>query len=64
LEIIAPKQEYEHWRQIVAKKTGEYNGMAQGAVLRSACVNLRDAYDSKAYQDFLKRQRGETSEAA
>lgn len=33
------------WRAIVAIVTGETHAHAQGAAVRAACVNLRDAYD-------------------
>lgn len=39
-----PRGRFDHWRQVVAFVTGERNGNAQGAVVRYACVNLRDAY--------------------
>lgn len=38
------------WRAIVAYVTGELNKDAQGAVVRHACANLRDAY-----QDMERR---------
>lgn len=44
-ELIVPKIEGEEWRAIVARITGETNLNAQGAAVRSACVNLRDAYE-------------------
>lgn len=44
-ELIVPSREHEAWRGAVFYVTGEQNEMAQGACVRSACVNLRDAYD-------------------
>lgn len=43
-ELIVPGKPGEQWRQTVARITGETNANAQGAVVRSACCNLRDAY--------------------
>lgn len=46
-ELIAPSQEYEGgWRGAVAYVTGEDNPNAQGAAVRGACANLRDAYEA------------------
>lgn len=44
LELIAPRIERPTWREAVAYITAELNPHAQGAVVRAACVNLRDAY--------------------
>jgi hypothetical protein len=33
------------WREVVAYITGETHAHAQGAAVRAACANLRDAYD-------------------
>ncbi len=43
-ELIYPTRARETWRDIVAYVTGERNANAQGAAVRAACVNLRDAY--------------------
>lgn len=43
-ELIAPAIDRGTWRDHVAYITGESHSHAQGAVVRSACVNLRDAY--------------------
>ncbi len=43
-EIISPSLPYPTWRAIVGRITGETQANAQGAVVRSACVNLREAY--------------------
>lgn len=43
-ELIAPTREYRTWRAAVAYVTGETNWNAQGAAVRAACANLRDAY--------------------
>jgi hypothetical protein len=46
-ELIIPSKEYAGgWRGVVAYVTGEDNKDAQGAVVRSACVNLRDVYEA------------------
>lgn len=46
-ELICPSQEYENgWRGAVFYVTGEDNPNAQGAAVRSACANLRDAYEA------------------
>jgi hypothetical protein len=44
-ELIAPSIERDGWREIVAHITGEDQPNAQGAVVRSACANLAEAYD-------------------
>lgn len=44
IEVISPRREYRSWREIVAHVTGETHAHAQGAAVRAACVNLRDAY--------------------
>ena len=44
-ELINPTRDYPTWRHIVARLTGEENANAQGAAVRAACMNLRDAYD-------------------
>lgn len=49
-EIIYPQREYRSWREIVAYITGETHTHAQGAAVRAACVNLRDAYDVRPRQ--------------
>lgn len=43
-ELIWPTRDRTTWRSAVAYITGEQNLNAQGAAVRSACVNLRDAY--------------------
>lgn len=43
-ELAYPTLPYREWRAIVAYITGETHDHAQGAAVRSACVNLRDAY--------------------
>lgn len=43
-ELIWPTTGRTTWRAAVAYVTGEQNHNAQGAAVRSACVNLRDAY--------------------
>lgn len=43
-ELIVPPRPWTTWRMAVAFVTGEANHNAQGAAVRSACVNLRDAY--------------------
>lgn len=46
-DLIAPAVERSGgWRGRVAYITGETNWNAQGAAVRSACVNLRDAYEA------------------
>lgn len=47
-ELILPQPERSTWRQVVKHYTGETNPHAQCAVVRSACVNLRDAYERPA----------------
>jgi hypothetical protein len=44
MELIAPSVPRESWRASVAFITGETHAHAQGAAVRCACVNLRDAY--------------------
>ena len=44
-ELILNTGRRTTWRAIVAYITGEANPNAQGAAVRAACVNLRDAYD-------------------
>lgn len=43
-ELILPSPERTTWREQVAYITGETHTHAQGAVVRAALVNLRDAY--------------------
>lgn len=42
--LVYPSAKYPTWRAAVYDITGEANWNAQGAVVRSTCVNLRDAY--------------------
>lgn len=44
MELIAPEFFRGTWRDHVAYVTGEKQFNAQGAVVRSLCVNVRDAY--------------------
>lgn len=45
-ELIAPSKDHDGgWRGAVYHVTGEHNWNAQGAAVRAACVNLREAYD-------------------
>lgn len=44
-DLIAPNVERESWRAHVFYITGEANLNAQGAAVRAACTNLRDAYE-------------------
>lgn len=44
--IKADSLRFTNWREIVAHVTGETHDHAQGCAVRSACVNLRDAYTS------------------
>ena len=44
VELIAPAVDRGTWRDHVYYVTGEDNIVAQGAVVRAAVVNLRDAY--------------------
>lgn len=44
-EMIAPTQAWGGWRALVFHVTGEENDHAQAGALRSAAVNLRDAYE-------------------
>lgn len=54
-ELIAPSREYENgWRGTVYYVTGEDNPNAQGAAVRFACANLRDAYEA---MDAQPKQR-------
>lgn len=43
--LIAPKMDAT-WRASITRLTGETHPHAQGAVVRGACLNLRDAYAS------------------
>ena len=43
-DLIAPQIDRGTWRDHVKYITGESNAHAQCAVVRAACVNLRDAY--------------------
>jgi hypothetical protein len=43
-ELINPPLCRGTWRDHVRYMTGEVNAVAQGAVVRMVCVNLRDAY--------------------
>lgn len=43
-ELIAPSREYAAWRNVVYYVTGEDQSNAQGAAVRAATINLRDAY--------------------
>jgi hypothetical protein len=43
--LIAPQID-ANWRASIQRLTGETNPHAQGAVVRGACLNLRDAYAS------------------
>lgn len=45
-ELIRPTVRRPNWRSTVAYVTGETNPVAQGAVVRFACVNLADAYST------------------
>ena len=45
-EIIFPRREHRSWREIVTHVTGETHTHAQGAAVRAACENLRDAYQA------------------
>jgi len=44
-ELIYTTLPFKEWRSIVAYITGETTDHGQAAAVRSACVNLRDAYD-------------------
>lgn len=44
MELISPSIDRGTWRETVAFITGETHTHAQGAAVRAACVNLRDAY--------------------
>jgi hypothetical protein len=54
VELITPTKERPTWRAGVAYVTGEENPNAQGAAVRAACMNLRDAY---AELDVAKKER-------
>jgi hypothetical protein len=43
LIVLPPNR--DHWREVVSFITGETHTHAQGAAVRAACVNLRDAYE-------------------
>lgn len=43
-ELIVPVPSRPTWRAAVAYITGEQHAHGQGAAVRAACVNLRDAY--------------------
>lgn len=45
VELIAPPMPDETWRATVYRITGEHNVYAQAAAVRSACANLRAAYE-------------------
>lgn len=46
-ELVSPSREYDNgWRGAVYYVTGEENPNAQGAAVRAACANLRDAYEA------------------
>lgn len=45
-ELIYPTRARETWREIVRYVTGETNASAQGAAVRAACANLRDAFEA------------------
>jgi hypothetical protein len=48
MELISPSIAHEGgWRGAVSYVTGEGNSNAQGAAVRAACVNLRDAYEKQ-----------------
>lgn len=47
-ELIVPNSTRPTWRQTVFYITGETHAHAQGAAVRAACVNLRDAYDQES----------------
>lgn len=44
-ELMRPTIERDTWREVVRRVAGEHNANAQGATVRAACVNLRDAYE-------------------
>jgi len=46
MELISPRKDWGGWRNTVAYITGETHQHAQGAAVRAACVNLRDAYEA------------------
>lgn len=43
-DLISPQAQHTTWRDVVLAHTGEANPHAQCAVVRAACLNLRDAY--------------------
>lgn len=45
-QLIRPSRETVSWRETVQHITGEKHAMAQGAAVRAACANLKDAYDT------------------
>jgi hypothetical protein len=47
-ELISPQPSRPGWRETVAYITGESHLHAQGAAVRAACVNLRDAYEERS----------------
>jgi len=52
LELIVVPIDRGGWRGGVAYITGETNFNAQGAAVRAACVNLRDAYEAQNVGDY------------
>lgn len=46
MELISPRKDWGGWRNTVSYITGETHQHAQGAAVRAACVNLRDAYEA------------------
>jgi hypothetical protein len=44
-ELVSATQAWGSWRALVFHVTGEENDHAQAGALRSACANLRDAYE-------------------
>lgn len=55
-ELIAPKQQRPGWRDHAYHVTGEANWNAQGAAVRAACVNARDAYRAYDDEQAIKRR--------
>lgn len=47
-ELIMPQPQHPTWRDVVLHWMGEINPHAQCAVVRLACMNLRDAYERTA----------------
>lgn len=47
-DLILPQPHHATWRDVVLGHTGEANPHAQCAVVRAACLNLRDAYGRPA----------------